>query len=54
VAGDASFDWALRDTVLPLSKACRRRSCIARCVPKIDLKELVGKDADMVQGWGLS
>lgn len=28
-AGDASFDFALRDTVLLLSRACRRRSCMA-------------------------
>ncbi len=27
-AGEPFFDLALRDTVLPLSRACRRRSCM--------------------------
>jgi len=29
LAGEASLERAFRETVLPLSRACRRRSCIA-------------------------
>lgn len=31
LAGEESFERALREVVLPLSKACRRKSCILGC-----------------------
>lgn len=31
LAGEGTLERALRDVVLPLSRACRRKSCIVEC-----------------------
>lgn len=43
-AGEPFFDLALRDTVLPLSRACRRRSCMMkRHEGKLEVEVAIGE-----------